>query len=373
MATRVLIVVPGFAGNGISRHHLDLAAELEPLGVDAEMFTIGPAGLDGIPHEEAPPVPVTSADLPAGRRRFLRMPAAAGRLLRAARRADIVIAGWEIGEPFVAAVLAGRAARKPVLVMVQSVATAELDHYVHGVLNAATRRAYPRVDVAVCTSDGLVPVLEGLGVPRDRVRTIPFGIQIERTRRLATEPAPDWVPEGPFVLGLGRLAHAKGFDVLIEAHARVRAAGVPHRLVILGEGEERASLEALAARHEVSDTVQMPGFVRNPFPVLVRSQALCAPSRFEGWGLMVAEAVALGVPVIVSDLPPTRAITGEGRYGELIERESVDALADAMARHIREQELLLEKARAGGENAASLSVKARAKEHASLYHELLRA
>lgn len=368
---RVLIVLPGLAGNGISRHVLDLATELQPLGVDSEIFTIRPLELGELPHADAPPLRMTSGNLPPSRRYRYRVPALGARLYRAARWSDVVYAGWEVGQPLVAAYLAARAARRPLLTTVQSFAAAELDHYTRGWANSATRWIYPRVDAVVCVSDGLIPVVADLGVSPDRVQVIPVGIQVERTRRLASEPPPDWMPEGPFVVGLGRLAHAKAFDVLLEAHARVRQAGLTHRLVIMGEGEEREALEALAQRLNVSDTVFMPGFVRNPFPVLAHASALAAPSRFEGWGLMVAEAVTLGVPVISSELPGTRDILGGGLYGELIDKASVDALESALVRHLRDRGPLLSKAESARAHADSFAVRGRARRYARLFEEMV--
>src|SRR4029450_4389351 len=104
-----------------------------------------------------------------------------------------------------------------------------------------------------------------------------------------------------FIIGLGRLWPEKGFELLVEAHAKVRAAGLPHGLVIVGRGPELDALRALVDRLGVSNSVLLPGFVANPFPVLARASLLCVPSRFEGFGLTIAEALVLGVPVVSTD------------------------------------------------------------------------
>jgi glycosyltransferase involved in cell wall biosynthesis len=372
MSARALFVVPGFGANGITRSILDLSADLRKLGVEAKIFMLRPLDLSEIPHGDVPDVPIVSGNLPPSRRYLYRLPAVAARLVREARRADVVVAAWEVGEPFVAAFLAGKAARRPVITSVQSYAFAELDHYYgRSWLNAATRWGYPRTDAVVCASDGLLEVVVSWGVRRDRVRVIRSGVDVERSRALATDPPPDWLPSEPFLVGVGRLAEHKGFDLLVRAHAAVIAAGLPHRLVILGEGEREQELRALVERLEVSDTVMFPGFMPNPFPTVARAAALCGPSRFEGWGRMLAEALAVGVPVIASDVAGPSTILAGGRYGELIEPGSVDALSAAISRHLRHPEQLQARAAIGKANADSYSNSGRARGYAQLFEEML--
>lgn len=373
---RVLFVVPGLAGNGISRFLLDFAKELPTVGVKAEIFTLEPLALADIPHEDldggadGSAFTITSGGLPRGRRHRYKLAPMAARLLRAARRSDVVVAAWEIGPAVVAALMAARAARRPSMVMVQSYADTELDHYVEGWAKRATRWSYPRFDLAVFTAEGLRPSAARLGVPDGRVRVIPYGIEVERTRRLAAAEVPDWLPAGPMVVGVGRLAEHKGFDLLIEAHARVLAMGLPHHVVIIGEGERRAELEGLARHWDVTGTVLLPGFLQNPFPVVSRAELFCGPSRFEGWGMMLAEALVLGTPVVASDLAGPVNVLAGGRFGDLIEKESVDALADAMARHLREPARLRGMAAEAAAQPDIFSVASRARAYAPIFEHL---
>ena len=208
-----------------------------------------------------------------------------------------------------------------------------------------------------------------MGAPVDRARTIPWGIEVERTRTLASHDPPAWLPETPFVVGVGRLAHDKGFDVLIEAHDRVRRE-IPHSLVIMGQGEERDALAALVARLGLEESVLLPGFVQNPFPVVTRASVLCGPSRHEGWGLMLAEALALGVPVIASDLAGPAAVLDGGRYGDLLEPGSVEAVASALARHLREPGRLGRKAQEASEHSSAFAMRRGAEQWVRLFEEL---
>jgi glycosyltransferase involved in cell wall biosynthesis len=354
---------------------LDLAAELSALGVGVDLFTIRPLNLDEVPHQEGASVDgrlsLTDGGLPVGRRYRYRVLRLGARLLRSARRADVVLSGWDIGSPLVAAFASGKAAGKPVLVMVAGHPVRGLERS-GGWTKRATEWIYPRLDGAVCHSKGQVPIVSSLGLSREQISVISHGITLERIRASAAESVPDWVPrDEPFLLSAGRLHSEKRYDDLIEAHARVLASGLPHKLVILGQGPEQEALEALVARLGLSESVLMPGFVQNPFPVFARATLFCLCSEYEGWSLVLTEALALGVPLLSTDvLSGPAQILGGGRYGQLVEPGSVDALAGAIERHLREPEVLRAKAREGVRHAESFTVRARAEAHARLFRDL---
>ncbi|HKN93755.1 MAG TPA: glycosyltransferase [Thermoleophilaceae bacterium] len=371
LARRLLIVLPAFAGNGVTRYVLDLANELTGLDCSVTLFSIRPVDLGEIPHDVSLSVPVISGGVYASRRYLYRWPIAAARLVRAARRSDMVVAAWDTGYPLLGALLAGRVARRPVIAQVASYPTADFGEYLGAREAKATLWCYPRLDKAVCAADGLIDEVQSMGVAHDRAITIAWGIDVERTQALGAEEPPEWLPQGRFVSAVGRLAKDKGFDILIEAHARVREE-LPHSLVIVGQGEEQQKLEELIDRLGVSDTVLMPGFLTNPLSVVSRSDALCAPSRHEGWGLMIAEALALGTPVIATDLAGPANVLAGGRYGEMVEPDSVDAFAEALARHLREPEPLRQAATEARNNSHAYSVRAGAAKYLELCDELNR-
>jgi glycosyltransferase involved in cell wall biosynthesis len=200
--------------------------------------------------------------------------------------------------------------------------------------------------------------------------TISNGIDLDLLDRKAREPGPPRKGDEPVILGLGRLAREKGFDLLIEAHARLREAGVRHRVVILGEGEERPSLERLVQDLGVSESVEMPGHSPNPYPALAAAHAFCLSSRFEGFALVCLEAVALGIPVIATDVAGAREILAEGSYGELVTPGSVDALTDALRLHLTDPSRLREKSQLGKAIRARFSLSASVEEHLALYRHL---
>src|SRR5439155_25739083 len=122
-------------------------------------------------------------------------------------------------------------------------------------------------DAVVAVSDIAADSALSFGVEVKRLSVIPNGVDLARIRRLAAEPNP-FSNSGPTVLGIGRLIDAKGFDILIRAHAQVIPRGPPHELAILGDGPRRADLARLAGRLGVTDTVKLPGFLANPYSAL---------------------------------------------------------------------------------------------------------
>jgi len=123
----------------------------------------------------------------------------------------------------------------------------------------------------------------------------------------------------------------KGFDVLIQAHAELVAGGVDHNLLIVGEGPDRQALEKLVLDLGVSGSVFLPGFQPNPYPFVKLACALVVPSRFEAFGMVVLEAMALGVPVVtlLSATGPVE-ILDRGAYGLCVSSEDPAALVSAI-------------------------------------------
>lgn len=112
--------------------------------------------------------------------------------------------------------------------------------------------------------------------------------------------------EGRVIGAVGRLVKEKGFGLLIEAASAWLKAHPADRLVIVGEGSERQALLALAHKLGIAHQVHLPGHVAEA-PRLYRAfDLLCIPSRQEGLGLVLPEAVIAGVPVLATDLPVFR-------------------------------------------------------------------
>ena len=193
---------------------------------------------------------------------------------------------------------------------------------------------YPRAGAIVAVSTGVADDLARRArIPRSQVRVIYNPLLVDRLEELASEPLDHpWLGSGmpPVVLAVGRLTPQKDFATLIRAVAAVRAER-PCRLLVLGEGEQRASLEALVADLGMEEDVSMPGFVPNPYPYFRAAAMLALSSRFEGLPTVLLEAVCLGVPVVATDCPsgPSEILDG-GRHGRLVPVGDAAALAAAI-------------------------------------------
>src|SRR5690606_18833290 len=102
--------------------------------------------------------------------------------------------------------------------------------------------------------------------------------------------------DGRYIISVGRLDKVKGFDVLIRAFAHLSAPDM--KLVIVGEGRERAALEQLIHELGMEDRVILAGHIRAPFSLVAGAEFFVSASWSEGFGLAALEAASLGVPVI---------------------------------------------------------------------------
>lgn len=133
-----------------------------------------------------------------------------------------------------------------------------------------------------------------MGLPPARVHVIPN----PPAQPIPGAPPPP-LPGGRFVLGVGRLAPQKKWDRLIAAMPRLHDPDV--KLVILGEGEERESLERLIAHLGLTDRVSMPGHAPDPLPAIAQATVVALTSEFEGVPGVIREAIAAGTPVVATD------------------------------------------------------------------------
>jgi glycosyltransferase involved in cell wall biosynthesis len=194
---------------------------------------------------------------------------------------------------------------------------------------------YGWADDVIAVSEGVADDLAGVArLDRERIHVIYNPVDTENIKALATEPLRHpWFGSGapPVVVSAGRLTRQKDFPSLLHAFARVRQSRSA-RLMILGEGEDRASLEGLARQLDCRDDIALPGFMPNPYPYMAAAGVFVLSSAWEGFGNVLIEAMALGVPVVSTDCPSGPAeILGRGRYGTLVPVSDVDALARAIA------------------------------------------
>jgi glycosyltransferase involved in cell wall biosynthesis len=307
---RVAIVLPSFAGGGAERVLLTLAAALDPAAFAPEIIVLDGAG----PWRSLVPARVPVTDLGKKRIRAALLP-----LARALRRSRPEVAVSTIGALNLALL-----ALKPLLPggmrLVVREANTPHRHASGGAGKRFYRWAYPRLyrraaTVIVPAAYLLRELAEDFGVPSEKIAILHNPVDMAALAAAAKEPmrAPG---AGPRFVAVGRLTHQKGFDRLIEMMAAVPSDA---RLTILGDGPDRAALEAQRAALGLAERVALPGFAADAPRHIAGADALLLPSRWEGLPNVALEALALGTPVIatpeaggigeIASLAPTGAVT----------------------------------------------------------------
>lgn len=252
-------------------------------------------------------------------------------LYRQLADADTVVLGLASSDPDVA-LLAARLRSKGAAVHFSSCSKA--DDYPRSPLGEMAKKALLRsYDGGIVAGRRSFEYYRGLGVPSDALRLGYDTLSTRRLRDLADGvEAPEWA-DRPFLF-LGRFVEKKAIDVLLEAYARYRTVySNPRALVLAGDGPLRGALEARAEALGIGAFVRWTGFLDAPSSAkeIARAVALVLPSREEQWGLVVNEAVALRIPVIVSRQVGARDLLVEdGKSGFVVDTGSADALATAM-------------------------------------------
>jgi len=202
----------------------------------------------------------------------------------------------------------------------------------------AMRMALPGLDRVLAVSEGIrADVLRITELPEDRVEALGNPVDPSDAAAAARVPSPHrWLADGrgPVVVAAGKLKPQKDFPTLLRAFARVESPR-PARLVVLGEGDEREALLALAATLGIADRVDLPGQVENPLAFFVRADLFVLSSAWEGLPNVLLEALACGCPVVSTDCPsgPAEILKGSGA-GRLVPVGDVAAMARAIEREL---------------------------------------
>ncbi len=189
----------------------------------------------------------------------------------------------------------------------------------------------------VVISDSTASDLEGRGFPRDRIHVSYPGIDHSVFTPAA---APDRA-SGPTITYVGRLRRYKGVDLVLKAVAGLRAEGIDVSFVVVGQGDDKARLERVAAELELGNRVAFRGFVSEEEKVRILRSAWVNvyPSPKEGWGITNVEAAACGTPSVASDSPGLRESVLDGQTGFLVPHDRVDAWTVALRRLIEDKDL----------------------------------
>jgi glycosyltransferase involved in cell wall biosynthesis len=201
------------------------------------------------------------------------------------------------------------------------------------------RLLYPMASACVCISQGVAEEMRSLRlVEPEKIRVI-YNPVVTNELSVQMEAPLDhpWFEESAtVVLGVGRLGSQKDFATLIRAFALLAPRYPKLRLLILGEGRQRAMLEKILREEDLADRVSLPGYAANPYPYMKRAALFVMTSRFEGFGNVAAEALACGCTVVSTDCKSGPAeILDNGKYGYLAKTGDISDVARAMEEALR--------------------------------------
>lgn len=269
------------------------------------------------------------------------------------------------------AVRCGRLLNKPVIVkLANSSAASDISKMKSGQHFFLSRFLLPTAltaDCFVALNDIIRDELEAEGVGHERITEIPNGVRVPDPWMPSERTRPERV-----LTFVGRLHEQKAVDVLIRGFAILPESTKEKTLLrIVGDGPERRALEALAADLCDQGTIEFTGQLDDVDPALRETDVLVLPSVAEGMSNTLLEAMARGIPVVASDIPPNAVLVDDGETGWLFHPSDPKALADLLDSVLDDVELL----RSVGERArqmvvARYDISRVADRYAGLYREL---
>jgi glycosyltransferase involved in cell wall biosynthesis len=299
---------------GSERHLLTLLPALAERGVDVRFLGLDDTSRAPDPFYEALSVPFERMAAPHDLD-----PRLAVRVRRATREADLVHTHLVHADVYGA--LGAR-----VLVSTKH----NDDPFRTGAFRYVERALTHRASRIIAITNALARFqVERVGLPREKVEVIHYGLD-EPPGPWGTNPADDVPGDARVLLAVCRLEPQKGIDVAIRALPEVVARHPDARLVVLGEGPQRAELEEPA--RSLGAPVHLLGRVPDVAAWLRRAELLVHPVRWEGFGLALLEAMLASLPVVATRVSSIPEIVVDGETGLLVSPDDTAALAAALNR-----------------------------------------
>jgi glycosyltransferase involved in cell wall biosynthesis len=320
---RIAIYVPALIGGGAERMAAVLASGLAAAGHDATLIVDFEA-------------PQNAAFVDASVKRITLAGSHGGDVVRLAqflseKRPDIALAiGASTNVKLAMAhVMARMRSRTPTRIVLSyhgksTIGRGKLGWSAYALAPLLTRYASRTVAVSDALKAHLVKDWHGADA---RIARIYNPVPIERALPAKDEAA--LLSRAPAVIALGRLSPEKDFSTLVAAMARLNRSDT--RLIICGDGPERDRLQSLAQQLGFAGRLELRGYVADPWRAYAQARCFVLSSRSEAFGNVVVEALASGLPVVVTDCGGPAEILDGGRFGALVPVGDTAALSAAIA------------------------------------------
>ena len=335
----VCLYTPSRDASGMGAHMLDLVAELSG-GHDVSLMA-WPTDAGQRLLERAAALGATAVPLP-----HPRDPRFAGAVVAflQARPADVFHVHVGTGRENFDGARAARRAGVPVVIE-----TLHLPWLLRPHKKPPFLRSIEPVDRLITVSHAQRGTYERLGVPAERLTTIPNGVRPRGPGpgRAAARRSLGLDDDQLVVMTVGRLVTMKGQRYLVEATPDLVARFPDVAVVIVGQGHLYRPLSDLARELGVSASVHLPGHRPDARMLLDAADVFVLPSRHEGMPLAAMEAMDAGLPVVATNVIGTAEVVADGETGLLVPSEDPRALASALTRLLADPDLRARYARAG--------------------------
>lgn len=249
----------------------------------------------------------------------------------------LLAAGWQVNLIAIwARMLARHRVRLVISVRTNTTEQAKSTKLWYASINpTAVRIFYPLADAIIAVSRGVRDDLHSISHRVSAKTTVIYNpvVDDDLLSKAQQDVSHSWFDERdiiPVIVSVGRLDPQKNFSLLLRAFREVLDTRQA-RLVLVGDGSERRELEQLAADLKIDQWVHFAGFKQNPYPYLANANLFVLSSNFEGFGLVLVEALACGCPIVSTDCPSgPREILEDGRWGRLVPPADSSQLAHAM-------------------------------------------
>ncbi len=255
-------------------------------------------------------------------------------------KVDIIHSHWLIPSGLVGAICK-KVCKRPLVVTIHG---SDIFPFRKGSLKHLLRLVLKSCDACTANSQATASAAQEITDVQQKLAVIPMGVDLNRFH----PDEPGFATDKPLILSVGRLINWKGVDYLIRAMPLVLEQLPEARLVICGDGPERANLERLASELSLTGNVvfegsvpnsRLPDYYRTASVFVLPSIVIESTGETEALGVVLLEAMACGKPVIGSNVGGIPDIIEDGWNGFLVQQKSPEELADRIVRLLSSDEL----------------------------------